>query len=313
MPETSENARLEQHRAEMRRNRKRSRILAMSLSRGSRDPLDRACVRIEALDRSIRRAMELISQGDLQKASEVLSKAQAPGRYSENRPLSSEAQELWNDLESKRLLCPIWSRWHDLWLSLPNKYPSLSGDQWHPPEPCDLKTWKQTTHQFKHDLLLHHIRWADQNHALKEVKQFLMNLPEDAWVYCAPEGSPDSFIESLESFHLRMCLFAMHNNWEPEFSSRAEELVYFVHRHKYLCPNPASWNEMSRLLPESVETDQGENRPPVPLILGGWYASSDEDKNRRLLEQIFWADKFGRLIQIDQFLRKLAPGDWYQG
>ncbi len=49
----------------------------------------------------------------------------------------------------------------------------------------------------------------------------------------------------------------------------------------------------------------------MPLILAGWWASSDIDKASRLGEHIKWAVEHDALGEISAFLSSLDESDWH--
>lgn len=62
----------------------------------------------------------------------------------------------------------------------------------------------------------------------------------------------------------------------------------------YFCPNAAEWHRIhKRLIAEANLPFRGPDSPPIPLILGGWWASSASDKHRRWQETIRWAEAHG--------------------
>lgn len=71
----------------------------------------------------------------------------------------------------------------------------------------------------------------------------------------------------------------------------------------FICPNPKRWNEIFndlckeyekaiRLkLPHTVMEIRKAGGPPTPLILDGWWYSSNLEKSIRWKETIEWAEK----------------------
>lgn len=74
------------------------------------------------------------------------------------------------------------------------------------------------------------------------------------------------------------------------------------------CPWGSAWDGLYKLLPH----DAVDGRPSPPLILAGWYASSNLDKALRLREHIERADQHGVLDTVDKYLRGLEPGVWHR-
>ena len=67
------------------------------------------------------------------------------------------------------------------------------------------------------------------------------------------------------------------------------------------------------MLPERKQLPSGAWRPAVPLILGGWWYSSDQEKRSRLIEHLQWAQQEGALESAIAFLDGLPEKDWYFG
>jgi hypothetical protein len=78
---------------------------------------------------------------------------------------------------------------------------------------------------------------------------------------------------------------------------------------EYVCPKPSAWAAIRDSLAVAAE-DRGEPNasPPVPLILGAWWITSDADKARRWRETVRWAAEHGldRLVDV-------AEADKYKG
>jgi hypothetical protein len=71
---------------------------------------------------------------------------------------------------------------------------------------------------------------------------------------------------------------------------------------KQICPIPRVWNEIhTRLVEYSKQVVCNPSMPPVPLILGGWAYSNDQEKMNRWQATIDWANKNGcsKLIKIN--------------
>ena len=67
-----------------------------------------------------------------------------------------------------------------------------------------------------------------------------------------------------------------------------------------VCPNPVPWNEVFGRLTEYARTHRcSPPSPPVPLILGGWWATNDFEKIRRWEETVAWAISNGCAHLVD--------------
>jgi hypothetical protein len=61
-----------------------------------------------------------------------------------------------------------------------------------------------------------------------------------------------------------------------------------------VCPNPGLWNEVYGRLNQYARTHRcSPSFPPVPLILGGWWATNDFEKIIRWEETVAWATSKG--------------------
>lgn len=88
-----------------------------------------------------------------------------------------------------------------------------------------------------------------------------------------------------------------------------DELLAFVRQQDRVCPVPGRWAELYDLLPGRSQDGAGWH-PAVPLILGGWWYSSIQDKRERLAEHIQYAAANGALPFVEQFLRGLPASEW---
>jgi hypothetical protein len=77
-----------------------------------------------------------------------------------------------------------------------------------------------------------------------------------------------------------------------------------------VCPQPMRWHELWELLPDRRRVGVGWE-PPLPLVLGAWWNSTDEDKRARLAEHIRWAEAHRALEGADKSLRGLSETDWH--
>ncbi len=77
-----------------------------------------------------------------------------------------------------------------------------------------------------------------------------------------------------------------------------------------VCPKPEHWNRLWSLLPNRRRLGAGWE-PPLPLILGAWGHTTDEEKRERFHGHIQWADSSDSLESIAQFIFRLNPDDWH--
>lgn len=85
--------------------------------------------------------------------------------------------------------------------------------------------------------------------------------------------------------------------------------AYCVERGR-VCPVPQRWQALYELLPERRQVGAGYI-PPAPLILGGWWYSSDLEKRQRLQEHILWAAEHDAIERVAQFLYGLNESEWH--
>ena len=77
-----------------------------------------------------------------------------------------------------------------------------------------------------------------------------------------------------------------------------------------VCPAPQQWQRLYDLLPAKQHRGHGWE-PPLPLILGAWWHSSDEAKQARLREHLEWAELQGCLDAVPAFLQTLTEDQWH--
>jgi hypothetical protein len=77
-----------------------------------------------------------------------------------------------------------------------------------------------------------------------------------------------------------------------------------------VCPMPGQWNTLGDMMIDLDPSKAAFNKMR-PLILAGWWASSDQEKARRLADQLKWFDQHGALHKADAHLRGLLEGQWH--
>lgn len=92
-----------------------------------------------------------------------------------------------------------------------------------------------------------------------------------------------------------------------DVSMKKQDLLYYCKDNERVCPLPPHWYQLQLRF---LQTEIDGKSVPNALILGGWHAD-DEAKRMRLAEHINWAEKIGKLSQVDKFLRNLREEDWY--
>ena len=89
-----------------------------------------------------------------------------------------------------------------------------------------------------------------------------------------------------------------------------EALLAFVTVEARVCPRPVEWHAFWKSSP-NVRTTTGGWESPAPLILAGWWDSSNEEKAQRLELRVRWAAAQGALVAADAFLRGLPIAAWH--
>jgi hypothetical protein len=88
--------------------------------------------------------------------------------------------------------------------------------------------------------------------------------------------------------------------------SALEKLLAETSQNGRVCPMPPQWANLWKQLPKA---DGAE--PPLPLILGAWWNTSNQDKRERFELHLCWAEKYGALSSITAFLNNLTNADWH--
>lgn len=89
-----------------------------------------------------------------------------------------------------------------------------------------------------------------------------------------------------------------------------DALLSYCMANDRVCPQPMRWHELWELLPGRRRVGAGWE-PPLPLVLGAWWHTSNADKRQRLGEHIRWAQAHRALDAADSFLRDLNEGEWH--
>lgn len=78
-----------------------------------------------------------------------------------------------------------------------------------------------------------------------------------------------------------------------------------------VCPMLQQWNHIYALLPACRRSGAGNVwEPELPLILGAWHETTDNQKASRLRIHLEWADTHGALETIHAFLEVQPEGNW---
>jgi hypothetical protein len=93
--------------------------------------------------------------------------------------------------------------------------------------------------------------------------------------------------------------------------AQLDDLLEFVGAEGRVCPQPLAWDKLWKMLPDR-RREGGIWVPWIPLILGAWNHTSDEEKAERLAYHIRWAAEHGMLTEVDAYLRSLPHEEWYR-
>lgn len=88
------------------------------------------------------------------------------------------------------------------------------------------------------------------------------------------------------------------------------ELIAYGSRDGRVCPKPSAWSAVYNKLPGTRRLGNGWE-PPLPLILGAWHVSSNDDKVARFHLHLQHAEAHGALGAIAAYLLKLQESDWH--
>jgi hypothetical protein len=88
------------------------------------------------------------------------------------------------------------------------------------------------------------------------------------------------------------------------------ELLDYSTAQGRICPKPQAWNTLYQNLLSTKRIEQAWE-PPLPLILGAWHFSSDDEKADRFRMQLLHADAQGGLEAMAQFVLGLKASDWH--
>lgn len=85
-----------------------------------------------------------------------------------------------------------------------------------------------------------------------------------------------------------------------------DEAMLEARKNNRVCPLPARWQELYRMLPE-----RSNNRPTPPLVGASWQATPSLSKRMCLREHLEWAQAKGCLEPVLSFLRQLPENEWH--
>jgi len=87
----------------------------------------------------------------------------------------------------------------------------------------------------------------------------------------------------------------------------AENFIADILIEGRICPMPPHWANLWKMLPKQPNGTE----PPLPLILGAWWNTEDDDKRERFRLHLRWADEHEALERVAEFINSLKPQDWH--
>lgn len=88
-----------------------------------------------------------------------------------------------------------------------------------------------------------------------------------------------------------------------------DSAMLMARRNNRVCPRPARWDELSKLLP-ARRTVRGNQQPPAPATGAAWAATPSLTKRLCFREQIEWAEREGALETIMTFMQSMSEDEW---
>lgn len=87
-----------------------------------------------------------------------------------------------------------------------------------------------------------------------------------------------------------------------------EEAIAMSTQNDRVCPQPSPWTAIHRRL---AKVPVLGDKLPLPLILGGWHYSSDQEKQSRFHLHLAFADQHGLMEFVAQRMNEMAESDWH--
>ena len=94
------------------------------------------------------------------------------------------------------------------------------------------------------------------------------------------------------------------------YSKKLNDLLSYCLNNGRVCPLPAKWNELWKILTKDREVQDSLKLNP-PLILAAWNESTDQEKMLRLKEQLVYADQNSLIDLAESYLHRLNETHWY--
>ena len=90
-------------------------------------------------------------------------------------------------------------------------------------------------------------------------------------------------------------------------NNKLESLIEYCKSNNRIIP--VTWTKFWEMLPNRKRKGAGWE-PPLPLILGAWWHSSEREKQGRFIYHIKYAAENGILDEADEYLRNLTEEEW---
>ena len=95
--------------------------------------------------------------------------------------------------------------------------------------------------------------------------------------------------------------------WKP--SGRAREMLVHHQLRGRSYPKLPYWERLYQMLEEEAEK-RGRTPPPPPLTYALDHEPTEDDRIRRLQEQLAWADRNNLLHRVQMFFDAMPPSGW---
>ena len=93
---------------------------------------------------------------------------------------------------------------------------------------------------------------------------------------------------------------------------KLNDLLAYVKADGRICPIRTCWDQLWEMLPDKTRVGR-DWEPPLPLTLAVWWETPLLEKSLRLEKHIRYAAKHGALDEVDSYLRRLKPEEWFYG
>ncbi len=106
------------------------------------------------------------------------------------------------------------------------------------------------------------------------------------------------------------CVAKGKNDITVEPKDFIDEVIDFLNEKNIVCPLASEWNDLWKRLPNNTCNENGEWSVRLPLILGEWHYSTNEQKRQRFEEHIRWANEHKVLEKIYSIILEISDDRW---